>query len=86
MSVRCCAGCQKEITERYVEVGAGQYYHGGCFVCGTCKTSLDGKKATKRNGQLVCGDCVGGPTCHRCRKTISLGQKGMRVAGSRRAA
>ncbi len=49
-----------------------------------CKGSLEGKKATRRNGALVqtrvsrvallltasqvCSDCVGGHKCHRCGK------------------
>lgn len=80
MAQKVCSGCSKAIEDRYVEVG-GQYLHGACFVCGTCNTSLEGKKAAKRNGKLICADCAGGEQCHRCQKRVGLGEKAIAVGG-----
>ena len=73
---KVCSGCGETITGKFLQVGGKEFYHPNHFVCSVCSTSLaSGKPAVKREGKLVCADCVPGAQCHRCKKKCEVGQK-----------
>ena len=78
--MNACAGCNKGIEGQYLTVGKDRF-HASCFCCSGCKTELQGKAATRRNGSLICADCAGGNKCQRCKEPIRIGQKDTSVHG-----
>ena len=77
-----CAGCSQNIEGQHLIVGK-DFFHSNCFSCATCSTPLQGKAATRRNGSLICADCAGGSQCHRCKKTIQIGQPEVKMAAQK---
>ncbi len=51
--MNACGGCGKAIEGQHLVVGKDKF-HAACFACSGCKTDLQGKAATRRNGKFVC--------------------------------
>jgi len=51
-----CAKCHKLVTEVAMDHG-GKCYHEACFVCTTCKESLEGKKFFAEGGEFYDENC-----------------------------
>ena len=53
-----------------------QHWHGSCFLCISCKTSLVDTKFVRMSGQLYCGSCHEnqfGPRCVGCGDVLRTG-------------
>ncbi|RMX41354.1 hypothetical protein pdam_00012799 [Pocillopora damicornis] len=84
-AVRSCAGCKKEIKEKYLLSAADKFWHTTCLKCTQCGVILEqvGKTCFEKGTSILCRNdysrLYGSPnTCAACAKQISPTAKVLR--------
>eukprot|EP00808_Paulinella_micropora_P026786 g6801.t1 len=55
---KLCEGCRKELLATHRTISAnGLTWHQKCFICGECRTNLEGKQAVMMGKKAMCPGC-----------------------------